>query len=133
VLVNNVGASRAGGPIELDEAEWEARLALNLTSTYLTCRRVLSAILRQGRGAIVNIASTSGPRSTGAPQVGYAAAKAGVIQAVERHRRAGCRAGARCERSAAVEKAPLRSDGGALWCPCAALASVPCAKALQVG
>ena len=35
---------------------------------------------RQGRGAIVNIASTSGIRYTGAFQVGYAATKAGVIQ-----------------------------------------------------
>ena len=35
---------------------------------------------RQRRGAIVNIASTSGIRYTGAFQVGYAASKAGVIQ-----------------------------------------------------
>ncbi len=34
----------------------------------------------QGGGAIVNIASTSGLRWTGSPQVAYAAAKAGVIQ-----------------------------------------------------
>jgi NAD(P)-dependent dehydrogenase (short-subunit alcohol dehydrogenase family) len=35
---------------------------------------------RQGGGAIVNIASTSGLRWTGAAQVAYAATKAGVIQ-----------------------------------------------------
>jgi NAD(P)-dependent dehydrogenase (short-subunit alcohol dehydrogenase family) len=35
---------------------------------------------RQKAGAIVNIASTSGLRWTGATQVGYAATKAGVIQ-----------------------------------------------------
>jgi NAD(P)-dependent dehydrogenase (short-subunit alcohol dehydrogenase family) len=34
----------------------------------------------QGGGAIVNTASTSGIRWTGSAQVGYAAAKAGVIQ-----------------------------------------------------
>ena len=34
----------------------------------------------QGTGAIVNIASTSGMRWTGAAQVAYAATKAGVIQ-----------------------------------------------------
>jgi NAD(P)-dependent dehydrogenase (short-subunit alcohol dehydrogenase family) len=35
---------------------------------------------KAGGGAIVNTASTSGIRWTGAAQVGYAAAKAGVIQ-----------------------------------------------------
>ena len=35
---------------------------------------------RQGGGAIVNLASTSGIRWTGAAQVGYASSKAGVIQ-----------------------------------------------------
>lgn len=34
----------------------------------------------KGAGSIVNISSTSGIRFSGAPQVGYAAAKAGVIQ-----------------------------------------------------
>src|SRR5690606_953630 len=34
----------------------------------------------RGGGAIVNIASTSGIRWTGAAQIGYAAAKGGVIQ-----------------------------------------------------
>jgi NAD(P)-dependent dehydrogenase (short-subunit alcohol dehydrogenase family) len=35
---------------------------------------------KQGAGAIVNLASTSGLRWTGAAQVGYAATKAAVIQ-----------------------------------------------------
>lgn len=34
----------------------------------------------QGAGAVVNVSSTSAIRWTGAPQVGYAAAKAGVTQ-----------------------------------------------------
>ena len=37
-------------------------------------------MIAQGGGAIVNTASASGLRWTGAAQVGYAAAKAGVIQ-----------------------------------------------------
>jgi NAD(P)-dependent dehydrogenase (short-subunit alcohol dehydrogenase family) len=40
----------------------------------------LPAMEKQGSGAIVNIASTSGLRWTGAAQVAYAATKAGVIQ-----------------------------------------------------
>jgi NAD(P)-dependent dehydrogenase (short-subunit alcohol dehydrogenase family) len=80
VLVNNVGGSRPGGPAELDEADWHDQLEVNLTSTYLTCRYALPVMRAQRAGAIVNTASTSGIRWTGAAQVGYAAAKAGVIQ-----------------------------------------------------
>jgi NAD(P)-dependent dehydrogenase (short-subunit alcohol dehydrogenase family) len=80
VLVNNVGGSHPGGPAQLAEEAWAAQLDLNLTSTYLTCRHVLPVMQQQRSGSIVNIASTSGIRWTGSAQVGYAAAKAGVIQ-----------------------------------------------------
>jgi NAD(P)-dependent dehydrogenase (short-subunit alcohol dehydrogenase family) len=80
ILVNNVGGSAKGGAAELSEAAWQAQLALNLTSVFLTCRHVIPQMAAQGGGAIVNIASTSGLRWTGAAQVGYAAAKSAVIQ-----------------------------------------------------
>jgi NAD(P)-dependent dehydrogenase (short-subunit alcohol dehydrogenase family) len=79
-LVNNVGGSAAGGPVEMDEAVWDAQIDLNLKSVFLACKHVLPAMLAQRSGAIVNIASTSGQRWTGAAQVAYAATKAGVIQ-----------------------------------------------------
>ena len=79
VLVNNVGGSRAGGAVELSEQDWEAQLSVNLTSTFLTCKHVLPQMLEAGHGAIVNTASTSAIRWTGAAQVGYASAKAGII------------------------------------------------------
>ena len=80
ILVNNVGGSAAGGPVTLDEDKWDAQIALNLKSVYLTCKHVLPVMEAQGAGAIVNTASTSGIRWTGAAQVAYAASKAGVIQ-----------------------------------------------------
>jgi NAD(P)-dependent dehydrogenase (short-subunit alcohol dehydrogenase family) len=80
VLVNNVGGSAPGGPVELSEESWAANIDLNLKSVYLACRHALPIMERQGGGAVVNIASTSGLRWTGAAQVAYAAAKAGVIQ-----------------------------------------------------
>ncbi|MFD0489876.1 SDR family NAD(P)-dependent oxidoreductase [Saccharopolyspora spinosporotrichia] len=80
VLVNNVGGSRHGGPVELDEQTWQAQLDTNLSSAYLGCKHVIPVMKEQGGGAIVNIASTSGLRWTGSAQVGYASAKAGVIQ-----------------------------------------------------
>ncbi len=80
VLVNNVGGSAPGGPAEMSEEVWHAQLDMNLTSVFLVCKHVLPVMERQKSGSIVNIASTSGIRFTGAFQVGYAATKAGVIQ-----------------------------------------------------
>ena len=79
VLVNVVGGSRKGGAAELGIHEWQGQLDHNLTSVYRTCHAVLPLLTAQGSGSIVNIASTSGMRWTGSPQVGYASAKAGVV------------------------------------------------------
>ena len=80
VLVNNVGGSAKGGPVEMTEDVWDAQIDLNLKSVFLTCKQVIPHMLTQGGGAIVNISSTSGLRWTGAAQIAYAATKAGVIQ-----------------------------------------------------
>jgi NAD(P)-dependent dehydrogenase (short-subunit alcohol dehydrogenase family) len=80
ILVNNVGGSASGGPVELSEEAWQGQLDYNLSSVFLTCKHVIPVMVRQGGGAIVNLASTSGLRWTGSAQVGYAATKAGVIQ-----------------------------------------------------
>ena len=80
ILVNNVGGPIAGGPLRLSEEDWRRQLDVNLTSVFLMCKQVMPVMEAAGGGAIVNIASTSGLRWTGAAAVGYAAAKAGVIQ-----------------------------------------------------
>jgi NAD(P)-dependent dehydrogenase (short-subunit alcohol dehydrogenase family) len=80
VLMNNVGGSAAGGPVELSEEAWDAQVDLNLKSVFLTCKHTLPVMESQNAGAIVNMASTSGIRWTGSAQVAYAATKAGVIQ-----------------------------------------------------
>jgi NAD(P)-dependent dehydrogenase (short-subunit alcohol dehydrogenase family) len=80
ILVNNVGGSAPGGPVELSEENWDRQIDYNLKSVFLTCKAVLPVMGAQGGGAIVNTASTSGIRFTGSAQVGYAASKAGVIQ-----------------------------------------------------
>jgi len=80
VLVNNVGGSAAGGPVEMAEETWNAQLDHNLKSVFLACKHVLPLMEAQASGAIVNIASTSGLRWTGSAQVAYASTKAGVIQ-----------------------------------------------------
>jgi len=93
VLVNNVGGPKPGGPAALSESDWDSQMDINLKSVFLMCRHVIPAMVKAGGGSIVNIASTSGLRFTGAPQAAYAAAKAGVIQ---------------FSRVAAVEHAPHR-------------------------
>lgn len=80
VLVNNVGGSARGGPVEMSEEVWDAQVDHNLKSVFLACKHVLPAMEAQGGGAIVNVSSTSGLRWTGAAQIAYAATKAGVIQ-----------------------------------------------------
>jgi len=80
VLVNNVGGSAKGGPVELSEEAWDSQVDVNLKSVFLACKHVLPIMEAQGSGSIVNLSSTSGLRWTGSAQVGYAATKAAVIQ-----------------------------------------------------
>jgi NAD(P)-dependent dehydrogenase (short-subunit alcohol dehydrogenase family) len=80
ILVNKVGGPALGAPVRLSEEDWRKQIDINLTSVFLMCKQVIPVMEAKGGGSIVNIASTSGIRWTGSPAVGYAAAKAGVIQ-----------------------------------------------------
>ncbi|GME24041.1 putative short chain type dehydrogenase protein [Neofusicoccum parvum] len=81
VLVNNVGATAHGDPGAMDEAAWDAQIALNLKSVFLACRAVLPVMEKQpAGGVVVNNASITGIRYIGKPQAAYAAAKAAVLQ-----------------------------------------------------
>jgi NAD(P)-dependent dehydrogenase (short-subunit alcohol dehydrogenase family) len=80
VLHNNVGLSEAGGPVELAEETWQRVMDVNLKSLFLTCKRVLPVMERQGKGAIINTSSLAGIRWTGYRYIAYNTAKAGVNQ-----------------------------------------------------
>jgi NAD(P)-dependent dehydrogenase (short-subunit alcohol dehydrogenase family) len=80
ILMNNVGGSAKGGPVEMPEDVWDTQVDYNLKSVFLTCKYVLPHMVAANSGSIINMASTSGMRWTGAAQVAYAATKAGVIQ-----------------------------------------------------
>jgi len=80
VLHNNVGYAGMGGPVELPEAEWDHMLDLNLKGVFLACKHALPIMVRQGKGAVVNISSIAAIRWTGYPYAAYCAAKAGVNQ-----------------------------------------------------
>lgn len=58
--------------------EWRTILSVNLTGTFLSNRAVLGAMMKQGRGDIVNVSSTSGRQ--GRPfDAAYCASKFGVV------------------------------------------------------
>jgi NAD(P)-dependent dehydrogenase (short-subunit alcohol dehydrogenase family) len=79
VLHNNVGIVEVGGCVAASEASWDRVMDVNVKSMFLTCKAVLPHMERQGRGAIVNIASISGIRWLGVPYVSYAASKSAVL------------------------------------------------------
>jgi NAD(P)-dependent dehydrogenase (short-subunit alcohol dehydrogenase family) len=80
VLVNVVGGSEPGGPVELDEVTWDAQFVFNMKTAYLACKAVLPVMEKQGNGSVVNIASVAAVRYVGKPQVAYSASKAALIQ-----------------------------------------------------
>ena len=80
VLQNNVGIVSVGGPVELEEAEWDRVLDINLKSFYLACKYVLPYMERQGAGAIVNISSVTSIRWLGIPYLTYSATKGAINQ-----------------------------------------------------
>ena len=80
ILVNNVGQSEPGGPVDMSEEVWEAQYRLNATTAFLGCKHAIPIMEAQGGGAIVNVSSVAGLMYIGKPQVGYAAAKAALIQ-----------------------------------------------------
>ena len=80
ILVNNVGQSEPGGPVDMTEEVWAAQLQLNATTAFLACKHVIPLMEGAGGGSIVNVASVAGLRYIGKPQVAYSAAKAALIQ-----------------------------------------------------
>lgn len=79
ILVNNVGVSQPGGPVDMDEEVWDAQIQVNLKGAFLACKHVIPHMQRQGGGSIVSISSVAGLRYVGKPQVAYAAAKAALM------------------------------------------------------
>lgn len=78
ILVNNAGITRDGLVLVMDEADWDAVLAVNLKGAFLMSKAVLRGMIKRRRGSIVSISSVVGRRGN-AGQVNYSAAKAGLI------------------------------------------------------
>ena len=78
ILVNNAGITRDQLVMRMKRADWDAVLQTNLTSAYLSIQQVISSMLKQRWGRIINITSVFGQMGQ-AGQANYAASKAGLI------------------------------------------------------
>ncbi len=78
VLVNNAGITRDGLIMRMKDEAWDEVIAVNLTSVFLTCRRISRLMATRRKGSIINISSVVGIMGNGG-QTNYAASKAGII------------------------------------------------------
>jgi 3-oxoacyl-[acyl-carrier protein] reductase len=81
LLVSNAGVAADGYAVMMGDAKWRGVLETNLTGAFLCCRAAARLMVRQKRGAIVAIGSTSGLNAP-AGQANYAASKAGLLAVV---------------------------------------------------
>ncbi|MDP2006936.1 MAG: SDR family NAD(P)-dependent oxidoreductase [Rubrivivax sp.] len=59
-LVNNAGIFKAAPFLEISEADWDAVIAVNLKGSFLVGQAVARELVKQQRGAIVNMSSVNG-------------------------------------------------------------------------
>ena len=61
VLVNNAGISGPTAPLhQIDVAQWQDVVDVNLTAMFMACRLVVPGMLAAGKGVIVNMSSVAG-------------------------------------------------------------------------
>jgi 3-oxoacyl-[acyl-carrier protein] reductase len=78
ILVNNAGITRDNLLLRMKDEEWNAVIATNLSSVFLTSRVFVRGMLKKRHGRIINISSVIGAMGN-AGQANYAAAKAGIV------------------------------------------------------
>lgn len=80
ILVNNVGFGANPRPLEdLNLAEWNEFLSINLTSAFLVTKAVLPGMRARGVGRIVNLASIAGRSVSEMSNIHYSTAKAAIL------------------------------------------------------
>ncbi len=78
ILVNNAGITRDTLSMRMKRADWDDVIATNLTGAHIASQAVISGMLKQRWGRIINITSIFGQMGQ-AGQVNYSASKAGLI------------------------------------------------------
>jgi 3-oxoacyl-[acyl-carrier protein] reductase len=78
VLVNNAGLGGQKRVVDMSDDEWLRVIDVNLTGTFRMLRAGMRHMIRNRKGAIVNLSSVLGWRAQ-TEQAHYAAAKAGIM------------------------------------------------------
>ena len=79
IAFNNAGVENKAAPVhEIDLAEWDRIIGINLRGTFLCMKHELAQMVKQGRGVVVNTSSGAGIRGV-AGGAAYAASKHGII------------------------------------------------------
>jgi 3-oxoacyl-[acyl-carrier protein] reductase len=78
ILVNNAGITRDGLLLRMKRADWDEVMTTNLSAPFLLIQAVLSGMMKQRWGRIINITSVVGEVGA-AGQANYASSKAGLI------------------------------------------------------
>jgi 3-oxoacyl-[acyl-carrier protein] reductase len=78
ILVNNAGITRDGLALRMKRGDWDAVLETNLSGSFFSIQQVISPMIRERWGRIVNITSVVAEAGN-AGQANYCAAKAGLI------------------------------------------------------
>lgn len=79
IMVNNAGVLDGYQNVdEIEDAMWRRVLDIDLTGTFLGCKRAAQEMLPRGSGRIINMASIAGLNGTGGGAA-YIAAKHGVV------------------------------------------------------
>ncbi len=78
ILVNNAGITKDGLMMRMKEEDFDRVLDINLKGVFNVCKAVISPMIKQRSGRIINISSVVGVIGN-AGQANYAASKAGVI------------------------------------------------------
>jgi 2-keto-3-deoxy-L-fuconate dehydrogenase len=79
VLFNGAGFVHHGSVLDCTEAEWDFAFNLNVRSMYRTIKAFMPAMVAQGNGSIINVASGASSLKAAANRFVYGATKAAVI------------------------------------------------------
>ncbi|QNK59119.1 SDR family NAD(P)-dependent oxidoreductase [Paenibacillus sp. PAMC21692] len=76
-LVNSAGVCKPAPFLDIEEADWDLHIDVNLKGTFLCAQAVAREMIKQGKGSIIHISSVNGLAAEG-DQVHYNASKAGI-------------------------------------------------------
>ena len=82
ILINNAGIGHFAKFMEMEPAQWEHIIQVNLMGTYYATRAVLPDMIARQTGDIINISSTAGQRGAAGTSA-YSASKFAVLGLTE--------------------------------------------------